>query len=433
MENAADDDAPKMASTDGLDEKAATSKVVVSTDAREITLVLVAGEHSGDALGARLMSAIRARRKGRVRFLGVGGEQMQAQGLASQFPLSDVAVMGPLSILPRLPRLINRVYRTVDAALAACPDAVVIIDSPEFTHPIAKRIRRRQPDIPIIDYVSPSVWAWRPGRAAKMKGYVDHVLALLPFEPEAHERLGGPPCTYVGHPLIERVEWIKNLDSQPLLDRLALAPDRVPVVVLPGSRASEVSRLMAVFGETLKRIEESGTKLDILIPAVPHLRERVDRETLRWPGRVHVLDGDEDKFRAFRIARAALAASGTVTLELALSGTPMVVAYRVDAVAARLRFLVNVPSVVLANLVLGEQAFPEFLQEDCTADKLAVALGEVLSASPTRDRQLAALERLAGRMFLPEGTPSDKAADIVLDHADRRRKSFRSLETGVVR
>ncbi len=213
----------------------------------DLRLFLVAGEHSGDALGARLMSVLNARCKGRVHYLGVGGADMEHQGLASQFPLSDVAVMGPLSILPRLPRIISRVRRAAAAAVAAEPDAVVIIDAPEFTHPIAKRIRKRAPNIPIIDYVSPSVWAWRPGRARKMRAYVDHVLALLPFEPEAHRTLGGPPCTYVGHPLIEKLDWLRDLDPWPLAERLGIEQDQLVLVVLPGSRTSEVGRLMEPF------------------------------------------------------------------------------------------------------------------------------------------------------------------------------------------
>ena len=176
---------------------------------------------------------------------------MAHEGFVPLFPIEDVAVMGPMSILPRLPRIVRRVYQTVDAALAAAPDAVVIIDSPEFTHPIAKRIRKRAPHIPIIDYVSPSVWAWRPGRAKRMRRYVDHVLALLPFEPDAHARLGGPPCTYVGHPLIEKLDEIQNADAAALARRLGWR-QRCPVVlVLPGSRTSEVERLIDVFGEAV--------------------------------------------------------------------------------------------------------------------------------------------------------------------------------------
>src|SRR5262245_43844366 len=222
------------------------------TPARNLNIFLVAGEQSGDALGAKLMAAITARRAGRVHYSGAGGELMAAHGLASLFPLSDVAVMGPLSILPRLPRILHCLYRTVDAAIAAKPDAVVIIDSPEFTHPIARRIRARRPEVPIIDYVSPQLWAWRPGRARKMTRYVDHVLALLPFEPVAYARLGGPPCSYVGHPLIERLSWFAALDPAPLASRLALPAGRLVLVVLPGSRSSEVTRLMPPFRDTVE-------------------------------------------------------------------------------------------------------------------------------------------------------------------------------------
>ena len=294
----------------------------------------MAGEHSGDALGAKLMAALNERRRGRIRYVGVGGEQMAQQGLVSQFPLQDVAVMGIGAILGRLPTILRRVYGTAAAVVAAEPDALVIIDSPEFTHPIARRVRRRLPEVPIIDYVSPSVWAWRPGRARKMRNYVDHVLALLPFEPDAHHRLGGPPCTYVGHPLIERMDWISALDTAPLAERLALPADSALLLVLPGSRPSEVSRLMQPFGETLTRLMERGRKFEVVIPVVESVRGLIERQLPAWPKQPHLVTGEEDKFRAFKLARAALAASGTVTLELAVAGTPMVVAYKVDPLMA---------------------------------------------------------------------------------------------------
>jgi lipid-A-disaccharide synthase len=390
----------------------------------DLRLFLVAGEHSGDALGGRLMAALNARCKGRVHYLGVGGEDMEHQGLASQFPLSDVAVMGPLSILPRLPRIISRVRRTAAAAVAAEPDAVVIIDAPEFTHPIAKRIRKRAPGIPIIDYVSPSVWAWRPGRARKMRRYVDHVLALLPFEPEAHRELGGPPCTYVGHPLIEKLDWLRDLDPWPLADRLGLDHDQLVLVVLPGSRTSEIGQLIEPFGEAVEQLRLRGLVPQVIIPVVPGVRAHLEAALQSWTTRPHIVGGEADKFAAFKLAHAALAASGTVTLELALAATPMVVAYRVDAIAARLRFLLKVPSVVLANLVLGANAFPEYLQEDCTPDNLAAALALLLRDTPVRRAQTAALARIPERMALEGGTPSDVAADIVLNYAEHGRQAL---------
>ena len=378
-------------------------------------IFIVAGEHSGDQLGGKLMAALKDQSDDPIVFSGVGGEAMEAQGMRSIFPLSDVAVMGPLAILARLPKLVRRVYQAVDACLKSEPDAVIIIDSPEFTHPIAKRIRRRRPLIPIIDYVSPSVWAWRPGRARKMKPYVDHLLAILPFEPAAHERLGGPACSYVGHPLIEKLDWIRNLDTEELARRLGLVPQRPVLLVLPGSRPTEVRRLMQPFGEAVRLVQARLGAIEVIIPAVASVRPLIEAGLKDWPLRPHLVEGESDKFKAFRLARAALAASGTVTLELALAGVPMVVGYKVDAVASRLRFLLRVPSVVLANLVLEENAFPEFLQENCTPEKLAVALEALLrEGSTAREQQLAALGQIPRKMLLDGTTPSERAAETVL-------------------
>jgi len=395
---------------------------VYSAKGQDLRLFVVAGEHSGDALGAKLMAAINARRRGRVRYVGVGGPHMAHEGLVSQFPMEEVAVMGPAAIARRLPLILRRIRGTVAAAIAAEPDALVIIDSPEFTHPIARRVRKRRPDIPIIDYVSPSVWAWRPGRAARMRRYIDHVLALLPFEPDAHQRLGGPPCTYVGHPLVERLSWIEALDAAPLAGRLGLSPGTPLIVVLPGSRSSEVRHLMEPFGQALKLLMDAGRKFDVAVPVVDSVRPLVEAHLSSWPGQPLLLSGEEDKFRAFKLARAALAASGTVTLELAVAGTPMVVAYKVDRVAhLPLRLLIKAPTAVLANLVLGERAFPEFLQGDCTPAKLAEALAALMDDGPARERQLAALARVPERLLLPEAAPSDAAAGVVLWYAENGR------------
>jgi lipid-A-disaccharide synthase len=394
----------------------------VSARGHDLSLFVIAGEHSGDALGAKLMAAVNQERRGRVRYLGVGGPEMASQGLISQFPLDDVAVMGAAAILGRLPRLLSRISGTVSAAVAAEPDAVIIIDSPEFTHPIARRIRRRLPHVPIIDYVSPSVWAWRPGRARKMAQYIDHVLALWPFEPDAHQRLGGPPCTYVGHPLIERRPWIASLDPAPLVERLALPRDTPVLVVLPGSRSSEVSRMMPPFGATLTSLLKGGRKFEVVMPVMPSVRPLIEQHLKAWTQQPHLIEGEEDKFRAFKLAKAALAASGTVTLELALAGTPMVVGYKVDAlIAPVLRRLIVAPSVVLPNLVLGEKVFPEFHQENCTASKLADALAPLLEDSPHRARQLEALAKIPAALQVVDHAPSEAAASIVLEYAENGR------------
>ncbi len=396
----------------------------MATDApiRPLRLYFVAGEHSGDALGAKLMAEIKSRLGDGVAFQGVGGDLMQAEGLVSLFPLSDVAVMGPLNILKQLPRLVARVKETARDAIAARPDAVVIIDSPEFTHPIAKRIRRRLPSLPVIHYVCPSVWAWRPGRAPRMKRYVDHVLALLPFEPEALQRLGGPASTYVGHSLSERLDWIRAQNPEDLRSRLKLDPRRPVLVVLPGSRVSEVTRLMAPFGEAVGRLAKMVPDgIEVLLPVMPSVRSHVEAALRAWPVPVRLLETEVDKFAAFRLADAALAASGTVTLELGLSETPAVVAYKVDAVASKLRFLLKVKSIVLANLVADEIVYPEFLQEAATPANLAAALLPLLADSPERRRQIEALRRVPERIATGGKRPSAIAADVVLDLAVHAR------------
>lgn len=387
---------------------------------RDFNIFLVAGEHSGDALGAKLMAAINAggEHVRRVRFDGVGGPLMEAQGLQSLFPMHEVAVMGIGAIVRNLPRLMKRVYETVDAALVARPDVVVIIDSPEFTHPIAKRIRKRDASIPIVDYVSPSVWAWRPGRAKRMRAYVDHVLGLLPFEPEAHRTLGGPPCSYVGHPLVERMPWIASLDPAPLAARLGLDPDKPVLVVLPGSRSSEVKRLMEPFGAAMAQLTETIGPFEMLMPVVDSVRGLVEQGLGTWTQRPHLVSGEEDKYRAFKLAHAALAASGTVTLELALAGTPMIVAYKVDPIMMPiLRRLITAETAVLVNHILGERAIPELLQEYCTPTNIASALVPVMLDTTSRARQLEAVARVPGAMQLPSGTPSEAAASIVLHYA----------------
>ena len=370
---------------------------------------LVAGEHSGDQLGFKLMRALRQQLSGIVVFDGVGGQAMQAEGLASLFPLEDIAVMGLVPVLKRLPLLLRRIRETAAAVVAAQPDVLVLIDSPDFTHRVAQRVRKMLPGLPVLDYVSPSVWAWRPGRARKMRPIIDHVLALLPFEPAAHLRLNGPACTYVGHPLIERLDELRGPANR------ASQAGPPLVLILPGSRRAEIQRLMADFGAALALMVQEFGAIDAVLPAVAHLEAEIRAIIAAWPVKPRLVLGEAAKFAAFRKARAALAASGTVTLELALAGVPMVVAYKVSPVELALRFLITAPSIVLPNLVLGENIIPEFIQHDCAPQKLATAMRDLIREGAPRQRQCAALARLDGLMLLPGGeTPSGRAARIVI-------------------
>ena len=220
--------------------------------------------------------------------------------------------------------------------------------------------------------------------------------------------------------MIEKLDWISALDTRPLAERLGLGASEPLLVVLPGSRVSEVSRLMQPFGDAVAKLKAMGHAPRVVIPAMPHVRDRIAAAAGDWAVTPTLLDGEADKFRAFKLARAALAASGTVTLELGITGVPMIVAYKVDAIAVQLRHLVKVHSIVLANLVAEENAFPEYIQEACNGDTLAGALAPLLTDTPARAAQIATLAQMPGRMRLPSGTPSEAAARIVLDHAGRR-------------
>lgn len=379
-------------------------------DGRHARIFLVAAEESGDRLGSSLMRELRSALGGRVTFAGIGGRAMAEEGLQTLFPIDELSIVGFASIPRKLPMILRRIAQASAGALAAKPDALVIIDSPDFTQRVAKRVRARDPSIPIVDYVSPSVWAWRPGRARAISRYVDRLLALLPFEPEVHKQLGGPPCTYVGHPLLEQLGTLRpNSREVERRERDAV------LVVLPGSRGSEVRHHMQVFGETLTQLRDMGVHFEPVLPALPHLADLVRKLSGSWPVQPRVVVGDGARRAAFRTARAALAKSGTVTLELALSGVPMATAYRVSAWEAFIaRRVIRVPSVILANLVLGENVVPEFLQEQCTAALLAPALRDLLQDDAMRERQLAAFARLDAIMSTGERTPSQRAADAVI-------------------
>jgi lipid-A-disaccharide synthase len=393
-----------------------------SAPPRPLSIYLVAAEESGDVLGAALARALIAATDGAVTLAGIGGRAMAAAGIVSPFPIDDLAIFGLTDIPQRAPTIWRRIRETADLIVATRPDALVIIDSPDFTHRVARRVRRHAPTIPILDYVSPSVWAWRPGRARVMREYVDRVLAILPFEPEAHRRLGGPPCVYVGHPMAERLGELRP-NPEEAKRRKADPP---LVLVLPGSRSSEIRRLLDIFGAAIADIAQRVGPIELVLPTVPHLQARVRAGVADWPVKPRIVIDPAEKWTAFRSARAALAASGTVTLELALAGVPLVAAYRlplIEEIVARLAGLrKRLSSVILANLVIGENVVPEFLQRDCTPQKLAAALVSLLNDTPERSRQTQAFARLDAIMTLNE-PPSIKAAAMVLELARKGRSA----------
>jgi lipid-A-disaccharide synthase len=382
-----------------------------------LRIFVIAGEESGDRLGGALIAAIKTLASGPVAFYGIGGRAMAGQGLASLFPLDDIAINGFSAIPARLPHILRRIREAADAVIAAEPDVLVIIDSPDFTHRVARRVRAQAPYIPIVDYVSPTVWAWRPGRAAAMRAYVDHVLALLPFEPEAHRLLGGPPCTFVGHPLAEVVETLRP-GREEAAGRMAEPP---LLLMLPGSRGGEIKRHLAVFGAAAGIIRGRLGAVNIVLPTVPHLAERVCEGVAGWPVTPRIVVEPEEKWAAFRHARAALAASGTVTLELALAQVPTVLAYKVTLLEELIaRAMIKVKMVGLANIILGEVVMPELLQRAATPDNLANALAAIIPDSPARRRQCEAFARLDVIMEVGTAVPSKRAAAVVIETAGSR-------------
>lgn len=392
-------------------------------EARLPLVYLVAGESSGDQLGAELMHALRAKLKGAIDFKGVGGPQMQLEGIKPLFPSSDIAVMWPTMIIRNFPLLVQRLSQTVADIVASKPDALVVIDSPEFTQRVAKRVRKVMPEIAIIKYVAPQVWAWRPKRAVKMKSYIDEILALLPFEPDCYERLHGPKTTYVGHPLITRSDLyaLKPEDQK-------AREDQIPTLaLLPGSRSNEVKRLLRPFGETLELLHDSQV-FHAAIPAVPHLRSLIEHEIADWKIKPALIEGEAAKWALFRRAKAALAASGTVTLELALAQVPTVVAYKVEPwMVPILRHLIKVNSIVLPNLIAGTKFMPEFYQDDVRAEVLAPQLHMLMNDQDARKAQADGFAKLLKLMQLPDGKkPAEAAAERVL----ARIKSYFLEATG---
>ncbi len=379
-----------------------------------LRVFIVAGEPSGDLLGGRLMAALRERLRGEVVFGGLGGERMAEEGLESPFSIDELAVMGLLEVLPRAPRLLRRIAETAAAARAFYPDVMITIDSPGFTFRLAERLGPER--FPKIHYVAPQAWAWRPKRAAKLHRLFDHMLALLPFEPDWF-RPYRIPTTFVGHSVIEggagqgdgrRFRLRHGMQGRPLL------------VVLPGSRRGELKRHLPVFRDTVALLRQRRPELAVALPTLTHLVPVVTEAAKGWAD--VILTDQHEKFDAFAAADVALAASGTVALELALARTPHVVAYRLNPLTAAIaKRLITVRYVNLMNLVLDRPVVPELLQEHCNPPELASALDRLADGGAARAAQISAAEELASKLGAGGVRPSLRAADAVLQAIGYRR------------
>ena len=382
-------------------------------------IYLIAGEPSGDVLGARLMAALRELTGGQVRFAGIGGESMRDEGLVSLFPQADLAVMGFAEVLPRIPRILRRLDQTLADIEAKRPALIVTIDSWGFTGRVAKRLKQAGSRIPRLHYVAPMVWAWKEKRARQLAERVDRLLCLLPNEPAYFAR-HGLPAVHVGHPVLERRG--RSGDGAAFRARHAIPADAPLLCLLPGSRHSETSRLLPVFGETARLMAQRFPGLRLVIPSVETVVAEVRAAVAGWRVPPLVIDGHE-KWDCFAASQAALAASGTVALELAVARLPMVIAYRVSAPTAMIvRRVLTVKYVCLLNLLLDRAVVPEYLQEDCRPESLADALTPLMRDEAARARQLAGCAEALDKLGIAGETPSRRAAREALSMIEEREE-----------
>ena len=380
---------------------------------------LIAGEASGDKLGAALMAGLKQLAPG-VEFLGVGGPEMQAAGLNSLFEMNELSVMGLVEVLPKYRQLKRRIAQTADAILTEKPDVLITIDSPDFCLRVAALVKAKS-DIRVVHYVAPSVWAWRPGRAVKMARYVDQVLALLPFEPPLMEA-AGMRCDFVGHPVVSE----PVVSAQERADfRATFGLGDAPVILaLPGSRKGEVSRLAPIFGQALELVLRKQPNARVLVVAASGVVHDVEQGVADWPGQPIILDprdvtleqGEARKRTAYGAADVALAASGTVSLELAAATTPTVVAYKVNWLTWQIMSrMAKTDTATLTNIVSQTRTVPEFLGPKCQPDLIADAMIALLAQAPLRERQIAAMQQTMIALGAGGQAPGLRAAQAVLD------------------
>ena len=381
---------------------------------RALTVAVIAGEESGDLLAADLVRALRQATGRDVRLVGVGGRHLQGLGLTSLFDAGDIALMGLSAVVRDLPRLIRRIGQTASMIAAEKPDCLITIDSPDFCLRVAKKVRATDPAIPIVHYVCPSVWAWRPGRAVAMRPYVDRILCILPFEVKELARLGGPPGTYVGHRLTHDagVEAAASVQAAP---RDLSESREKTLLILPGSRRSEVRRLIGPFGETVSVLRARGNRLRLLLPTVPHVADLVRASVAGWEQKPEIVVGEAEKWRAFGEADAALIASGTVSLELALSGVPMTSCYKLDPFMRVARRFITVWSALLPNLIADRTVVPECYDSFVLPENLARQLEALFADTGYRAWQKDGFGEVRSRMetVRPAG---ELAAEAVLAH-----------------
>jgi lipid-A-disaccharide synthase len=374
--------------------------------------MLVAAEASGDDRGAGLAKALRRRLGDQVRFVGVGGSKMAAEGVESPFDIAEISILGLLEGLMAYPKILARVAETAELAARETPDVAVLIDSWGFTLRVADRLRKLDPKLPLVKYVGPQVWATRPGRAKTLAGKVDHLLTIHSFDAPFFEK-EGLPVTFVGNGALN-IDF-SGADPDRLRRQLGIAPEHPILLVMPGSRPGEIERVLPAFEDAVMLLKADRPDLEVVIPAAPTVADMVRAKVAGWSRRAHVVEGDEAKLDAMKAATVALACSGTVTLELALAGAPMVVGYRLGKLTHTiLKRLIRTPYITLFNIAAQAFIAPEFVQDDCNGPDLAKAVAARLDDPKLRADQVAAQFDALDRMGRGGPDPSEAAAEAVL-------------------
>jgi lipid-A-disaccharide synthase len=381
-----------------------------STKSKKFLVYSVAGEASGDQAAARVIAALKEQFKDKIQFEGIGGSAMSQQGLNSLFPMTELSVMGLLEILPHIPNIFLRMRQTVEDINRLKPDLLLTIDSPGFNFHLAKKVK--QLGIPCVHYSAPTVWAWRPDRAKKIAKFLDHLLVLFPFEPPYFTK-EGLACTFTGHPLLEKK--LDEINPKTFIKKHSIAATAPVLCVLPGSRQGEMKRHLPIFLDTIEVLRQKQRDLVTVFPTLPHLQPQIEKALAERGIPGIVITDEHEKYEAMRASTAALAASGTVTLELGLCGTPMVVAYKVNPITAFLvEKMVLVEHVSLVNILLKENVVSELLQQNCQPAALAEALESLLAKrSKHRQTQVAKLNELKKIISPAKGTPSENAAMVI--------------------
>ncbi|WP_182419399.1 lipid-A-disaccharide synthase [Bartonella sp. HY038] len=378
---------------------------------KKIKIAIVAGEESGDLLGADLIEVVKKKISGQIELIGVGGQHLEKFGLKSLFDPEDIALMGITAVLKQLPKLYSHIKKLAQFLADQNPDCLIIIDSPDFTHRVAKRVRALNPSIPIIKYIAPSVWAWRPQRAKEMRSYIDHVLVILPFEPKVMEMLDGPPSTYVGHRLLSSA----SINDVRQFRQTRVTDGKKHVIILPGSRRSEVRALMPDFGRAVNELSQRADNIRFILPTLPKIEKEVRQLVSEWAVKPDIVVGDAEKWQAFKQSDVALAASGTVSLELALCNIPTVLAYRADWFSKMVVLpKITIWSAALPNIIADEPIVPEYFNEYIKVGMLARQVERHMHDGPAQNAQLIGFKKIYNIMKT-EQPSGEIAANVIMN------------------